>query len=492
MKDVEAPLPVNGAASLNGKRVGVVGGGEVAAMLAHRLGSDGAHVRMVAPGEELVNGHAVDVLVHLGPLNADGDPVGEMRELFARLREAALGGAGTVLVATTPGVGGPAGMVKTLAAEYPGISGRVVEVDPAAAASELAAALHAELHVADEWIEIGVRGGTRTAKQPFAAAVPAGGGLALDGGSVVLITGGARGITARVAVELARRSKCTIALVGRSPEPAAAEDASFAHALDAPALRRTLIERGVTSTSQVEAECARILAEREIRATLAAIRDTGAKVSYHAVDVRGPELGGLIEELYARHGRIDGVIHGAGVLEDKLIRDKTPESFSRVFATKVAGARTLAERLRRDVRFVVMFASISGAFGNRGQVDYAAANDALDKLALALAGRVDGRVVSIDWGPWAGAGMVSPTLAREYARRGIELIDAERGVEALLAELGSGATDGQVILTAGAPHALVARGGDAGHGSPRSATAEPERPDRGPGGPASSPGRGDA
>jgi acyl transferase domain-containing protein/NAD(P)H-dependent flavin oxidoreductase YrpB (nitropropane dioxygenase family) len=461
LERVEAPLPVNGAASMSGKRVGLIGGGEVGAALAAKLAADGANVRVVAPREELVNGHAVDVLVHLGALDRNGevDRVDEMALLFARVREAALGGATTVLVATAHGVGGPAGMIKTLAAEYPGIRARSVELDPSRDVDELATAMLAELHVSDERLEVGVRGEVRSALVPVAAPLAAGGGagVALDAQSVVLITGGARGITAKVAIELAKRYRCTIALLGRSPLPEAVEDSSLAHALDAPALRRTLIERGVTSTSQVEAQCARILADREIRATLDAIRAAGATATYHAVDVRGPQLAALIDELYATHGRIDGVIHGAGVLEDKLIRDKTPESFARVFGTKVAGAWTLADKLRRDVKFVVMFASISGTFGNRGQVDYAAANDALDKLALALSRKVDGRVVSIAWGPWAGAGMVSPVLAREYARRGIELIDAARGVDALIAELASGATDGQVILTAAEPRALVQR-----------------------------------
>ena len=142
------------------------------------------------------------------------------------------------------------------------------------------------------------------------------------------------------------------------------------------------------------------------------------------------------------------MIHGAGILEDKLIRHKTPESFERVFATKLDGARMLESKLRDDVKLVVLFSSISGAFGNRGQVDYAAAGDALDKLAWRLQRRIAGRVVSIDWGPWAGTGMVSADLEREYAKRNIGLIEPELGVEALLAELGGERGDAQVILTA--------------------------------------------
>jgi NAD(P)-dependent dehydrogenase (short-subunit alcohol dehydrogenase family) len=151
--------------------------------------------------------------------------------------------------------------------------------------------------------------------------------------------------------------------------------------------------------------------------------------------------------LRERHGRIHGVVHGAGLIEDKLLRDKTTDSFARVFSTKVVSARTLAAKLSSEVLFFVMFSSISGAFGNRGQSDYAAANDALDKLAHHLFRTVPGRVLSINWGPWSGAGMVGPELEREYERRGIGLIPLEAGIERFFEELHAGA-DAQVILSA--------------------------------------------
>ena len=78
--------------------------------------------------------------------------------------------------------------------------------------------------------------------------------------------------------------------------------------------------------------------------------------------------------------------------------------------------------------------SIASAFGNAGQVDYAAANDALDMLAerLVAAGR---RAVALAWGPWGGGGMASPELEREYARRGMGLIDPADGARAFVAEV---------------------------------------------------------
>ncbi len=124
--------------------------------------------------------------------------------------------------------------------------------------------------------------------------------------------------------------------------------------------------------------------------------------SVPSVDVRdAAAFGALVDALYARHGRLDGVIHGAGVIEDKLARDKTSESFARVFDTKVNGALAIAKHVRADVGFIVFFSSISATFGNRGQADYAAANDSLDRLAVTLKRRLPARVLSINWGPWA-------------------------------------------------------------------------------------------
>jgi NAD(P)-dependent dehydrogenase (short-subunit alcohol dehydrogenase family) len=276
---------------------------------------------------------------------------------------------------------------------------------------------------------------------------------------VVLLTGGARGITARVAIELARRTGCAIELIGRS-EPGGEEEPALAAAPDAVALRRVLARRGGPSPAQLEAAVSRILAGRQVRDTLAELRRHASSVHYSALDVRdGAAVAGAVAAVYARHGRIDGVVHGAGIVADRLLADKTPQSFASVWATKVDGAAALLGALRRDVAFVALFGSVAGVFGNRGQVDYAAANDALDALAHSWADRFDGRVVSVDWGPWgggsddaaggsAGRGMVSAELERAFARRGVGLIDPAAGVAALLRELSWREGPAQVVYTA--------------------------------------------
>jgi NAD(P)-dependent dehydrogenase (short-subunit alcohol dehydrogenase family) len=160
----------------------------------------------------------------------------------------------------------------------------------------------------------------------------------------------------------------------------------------------------------------------------------------------GPRFARLIEQVYQQHGRIDGVIHGAGVTEDRRLGEKTADSIARVFNTKVNAARVLAETLRPErLRFLVFFSSSAARFGNAGQVDYAAANEYLNKLAHQLAAAWPARVVAINWGPWE-SGMVTPTLARMFRAFDVGLIPLADGVEHCLAELGTGGGAVEVVV----------------------------------------------
>ncbi|MGM0576637.1 MAG: SDR family NAD(P)-dependent oxidoreductase [Myxococcota bacterium] len=464
----DAPSPDTTPGALSGHVVALAGDGPVAEALTEALRDRGAEVRAVSePGDV----GEVDALVHLA-LGGGDDAEHPAKVLFGLVR-AALDGGATRLVSVT-GLGGTfgrglnghgplpragvSGLLKSVAKERPDVHVRIVDVDPTEEAAALADRIEAELGAEDDLLEVGWQGDRRRRLAVVSAEHDGDspGALDLGDGAVVLLTGGARGITARMAIAMARRSACTIELVGRSPLPEGDEDPAYGEAEDLPALRKLLATRGEHgSPREVEAAARRILREREMRATLEALREAGAEVRYHPVDVRDAEaFGALLDRIYEERGRLDAVIHGAGVLDDGLLEQKTPESFSRVFDTKVAGASTLAERLRSDVRLVVFFGSVSGAFGNKGQVDYAAANDAMDKLAHGLSSRVDGRVVSIDWGPWGGGGMVSPELEREYARRGIGLIDPDGGVAAFLDEIDRPEGEAQVILMRATPQSL--------------------------------------
>jgi len=490
-------LAAGGSASqLAGGRFAVVEGGlGVGLELADLLEQAGATVRLLDAGaadlaEVVAGGAAADGLLWVAALGAAAGSAAQLPGAFAALRAAVLGGTRRLVLAS--GLGGDfgrgrtqrtaadpgrtagagfAGLARTLAHELPELAVRVVDVDPKDSPRRVAESLLGELLTEHAPLVVGHRDGVRSALRVLPAElaaqpVPGAGPGGLDSSSVVLLTGGARGITAKVALEIARRYGTHIELVGRTAPPAGHEDPATAAAADAPALRRALIATGMRKPAEIEARLSRVLAEREVRATLAELGRTAASVRYHAVDVRdAAAVRAVVADIYTRHDRLDGVVHGAGVLEDRLVRDKTPESFAKVYSTKVDGARALLAALRRDQDgpgFVVLFGSVAGVFGNRGQVDYAAANDTLDTLAYANtgavrpagtggAGEASGRVVSVDWGPWRaeGGGMVSAELEREYARRGIGLIEPAEGVDALLRELASPTGPAQVVYMCG-------------------------------------------
>ncbi|MEV8410059.1 SDR family oxidoreductase, partial [Streptomyces niveus] len=170
-----------------------------------------------------------------------------------------------------------------------------------------------------------------------------------------------------------------------------------------------------------------------------------ATPSDHLLDTEAVRA--AVKDIYAEHGRLDGVVYAAGVIEDKLLAEKTTESFGRVFSTKVDGARAVLDAvdvLPRGPRFAVLFGSIAAALGNRGQCDYAAANDALEELGRRWS-KDERRGLTVHWGPWAAAetngGMVTPALMRSYAARGIKLIDPDEGPLSLLRELAWGAPE---------------------------------------------------
>lgn len=474
MKATDADDAIKGEMAFSNKRFVITDDAlGIAPLLKTALQLQGAEVDILDFSEsvfQVENTGVIDGLIHLASLNPNAR-VRDVKRFFNLVRQCLLQDMSYLLVAS--GLGGSfgyfsdsnagassdfghgsgmAGMVKSIAKEYPNVSAHWVDLDLGEPAEELAAYLEIELLAENALTEVGYQAGVRRGVDVVKSVLTDAGEqdhLQLDKDSVLLITGGAQGITAKVALEMASRYQCQLELVGRSPLPEEDEPEDLAQAQDLIALRKLIIKQeGMLSPAEVETRCSRILSARAIRHTMNEIRAVGGKVNYHSLDVRDIDaFEKLIQGLYQRYGRIDGVIHGAGIIEDKLLRHKTSESFERVFDTKVRGALMLSKLIRDDVKFVVFFSSVAGAFGNRGQIDYASANDALDKIAHNMQSRLKGRVLSVNWGPWAEMGMVSAELEREYMRKGIGLIPVAEGVEALIRELKHGnREDTQVVL----------------------------------------------
>ena len=354
------------------------------------------------------------------------------------------------------------GMSKTASKEWPGVQVKNLDLAFSLPATAQVEQILVELRAGDSLVEVGVdeRGRWRVTGQAMNALAQPVAPLPFDQHSVILITGGANGVTAAVAERMAEECQPRLVLVGRSPLPIP-EPADSAALVDIGPLRTYLIQsmRSTDPTvkpAAIERRLQRILKDREIAQRLAAIRKAGSEVEYHAVDVRDSvAFGALIDSLYAKHGRIDGVIHGAGVVEDRLIRDKSQESFSRVYHTKVHSADVLAQKLdSANVKFFVLFSSVSGRLGTAGQVDYSAANEYLNKLAAHLDHHWPGRVVAINWGPWDG-GMVTEELKRLYRKQNVGLIGQVEGADCLMNELRrADDSSPEVLIAAGDAQAL--------------------------------------
>jgi acyl transferase domain-containing protein/NADP-dependent 3-hydroxy acid dehydrogenase YdfG len=335
--------------------------------------------------------------------------------------------------------GGPA-LAKTLREEWPDVMAKAVDLPRDRSARELADLLFAELAVAGGRIEVGYPDGRRTVFRTEAADIDliAASRDALPDGAVILATGGARGITAEVLHTLARPG-ITLWLAGRSPLRAP-EDPALAELKTNAALRAHLFAQARAASQaprprDIEQQVQTTLRNREISANIAALRAAGAEVIYRVADVRNvKEVTTLAAEIYARHGRLDGVIHGAGLIEDKMIVDKDAESWLRVVETKALSAFTLAQAVRPEtLRFFIMFGSVAGRYGNSGQADYGVANELLNRFAWQLRALwpQTAKVAVLNWGPWLGTrhgtGMVSRETRRKFEAKGVQLIEPNGG-----------------------------------------------------------------
>ncbi|WP_330231609.1 phosphopantetheine-binding protein [Nocardia sp. NBC_00508] len=349
-------------------------------------------------------------------------------------------------------LGGVGGVVKTLAAEQPELFCRALDIDPFCTPARLVEFVTAELFdPARDTLEVGIdAAGERRTLVPSGHA-PAQSVTAVRPGveqdptmltadDVLLVTGGARGVTATCVLALAARSEARFVLLGRS-EPSAEPDwaTGISDAELKPAAVRALAGTGATPRD-VERAVSGVRATREIQATLAAL---GSRADYLAVDATDEQA--VAAALAPWRESITGVVHGAGVLADSMITDKTAESIARVLDPKIAGLATVLGSLG-ELRHLVLFTSVAGLFGNAGQADYAAANEALSRFAVSWRRcHPNCHVTAIDWGAWDG-GMVTPALREHFRARGVELLDPRIGAAAFTEQFTAARAEDTVVL----------------------------------------------
>ncbi|MEE3066324.1 MAG: SDR family NAD(P)-dependent oxidoreductase, partial [Actinomycetota bacterium] len=425
--------------------------------LAAILGDHGISATTVA--EPSTNAEAV---IHLGGLQqttSREDMLALNRAVFADAQRVAArfeehGGVfvtvqdtgGTFGLLTEPGsrawAGGIGALAKTAAQEWP--TAQVKAIDIAAgqlAPIAIAERIAHELLAGGAELEVGL-GSTYGRVTVVADAAPvATHTRRIDQRDVIVVSGGGRGVTAASVIALAEQTRAGFVLIGRTElgdEPAAAQGLTTDAELKRALLTSAAAQGLKLTPKQLEQQVRRILADREVRATLAAMTAAGSRVRYATADVRdASQLGALLDSVRADLGPITGLVHGAGVLADAPLHKKTLDGYDRVFETKVGGLCALLDATAGDaLKLVCLFSSVAARSGNVGQSDYAMANEILNKVALAeQARRGPGCLVrALGWGPW-DSGMVTPGLKAMFESRGISLIPLADGAHAFVSDV---------------------------------------------------------
>ena len=295
---------------------------------------------------------------------------------------------------------GLSGLLRTVTLENPEILGQIIFVRPDIPVAQLAQCLITECgnpldrvvqYVADVRL-------TRRLRLIDEAAVPSESRCAFKEDGVYLITGGLGGLGILLAQEMLRRtSSSKIILSGRSAVAGA--------------------KLGLLKSLQ-----------------------GSGRVEYRQADVtNADEVQRLLSAIAKDHGRLNGIVHSAGILLDAFILKKSAAQFSDVLRPKVSGTEHLdlaSQDLALD--FFVLFSSIASWAGNIGQADYVAANGFMNQFAeyrnkLAAAGQRQGRTLAIAWPHWLDGGMnldaASMALLRDQT--GLRSLETTEGLETL-------------------------------------------------------------
>ena len=302
------------------------------------------------------------------------------------------------IVVGEPMLAGLSALLKTAALENPQLAGQLVIASPDMAAEELGRRLNEETRGALDPLVRLEQDGRTVLRWQEVAADPRKPAVTFKDGGIYLITGGTGGLGLLFAKEILEQARgAYVVLTGRAPLTA------------------------------------------ETHARLDSLGAHTARASYRQLDLGDLEqVTRLVVDLRAEHGRLDGILHSAGMVSDHLIPNKTRAEFSAVLAPKVAGAFHLDLATRGvELDLFVLFSSVAGAAGNYGQADYAAANGFMDQFAaernrLVAAGERHGRTRSINWPLWREGGMGTDPAGRELLQQttGMQPMETAAGMDA--------------------------------------------------------------
>ncbi|MBP2857475.1 SDR family NAD(P)-dependent oxidoreductase [Dickeya oryzae] len=328
-----------------------------------------------------------------------------------------------------------AGLLKTARQEQSGFNGNVIRYPASPAAIPLLLTqLQSELHGAKGATEIRydetgsrrVKAWQRIAQADMTDALP------VSSGCVIWITGGLGGIGYQIARELGTQYQARLVLSGRS----ALNERSEQRLLD--------------------------------------LQRQGIQATYLQGDVTDPaQTRHLVQQILQDEGQLNGIIHSAGIIRDAFIANKTQAELLDVLAPKVAGTLALDHATQDcNLDFMVLFSSLSSAFGNAGQADYACANGFMDGFALwrnqqVANGLRRGKTLAVNWPLWrdGGMGISAPDAELLRQQTGLIPMPTEVGIQALM--LGLQSQESQLAVIYGEAEKIQARLAEDGQTPPQ-------------------------
>ena len=362
--------------------------------------------------------------------------------------------------------GGLAGLAKCASREWPEVISRAFDISSDWSANHVPATRFVAELLHEGPVEVGITASGSFALETIEVSIAGQPRIApISAGDLIVISGGARGVTAEAAAAIASAWHPRLVILGRSSEPTPEPDWLTRLTTEAE-IKQALISRAAVGTTPkaISVQSQQILAGRDIARQLHRLRSLGISVEYVSVDVRDPSaVRPILSKIQREWGPIRGIIHGAGVLADQKIEEKTKEQFDRVYQTKISGLTSLLECVDPgELRVLGLFSSYTARFGRIGQTDYAIANEVLNKLARQFSiQHPKCRVASFNWGPWDG-GMVNGGLKKLFASEGVGLIPLVAGSKLLVREfeqatarpveilvLAEGISEGSVVAEAG-------------------------------------------
>lgn len=158
----------------------------------------------------------------------------------------------------------------------------------------------------------------------------------------------------------------------------------------------------------------------------------------------------VIESVEAQFGKINGVIHSAGVQGKGMIQFKTLERAQKVLQPKVQGTLVIDKIFaQRELDLLIICSSMASIIGEVGQVDYVAANSFIDSYVNYVKNKgVYKQVLCVNWDNWEKVGMAVNALAHLNSNMRYMLnvgITPKEGIKALEYALAS--KESQVIVS---------------------------------------------